>query len=359
MINVANLYNKELENISFNSSYDIRIHGVQTALSVMGYTNREYINSNELIYGYFCMNTENMIKSFQGDVGLPITGKLDTNTWSSIFSELVLKHDLVVIKTGNEEITLYDFKKFLDSMKDNNDKDNGLVDGSSPNELQNFDDLSFGYLSEFDNDLSFSDKSYTSSINNGLNLGEPTFYNKYLEYLNGGGNTSYFDQIYRTDNGRSFDEFAFNYIVSGGRTYGGFNYNYNLNGRYNYDNATDTAFRPPTGSSNRDYNYVYNLLANSIYNGEFDRGPLRSSLSNGISIYNGDFTNRGQYPYFDSSNIEELKRQKFDIEIHYGQKGETARKIIEVSPISVTQEVNESGEPIFDVYEFIAKDLLD
>jgi hypothetical protein len=58
------------------------------------------------------------------------------------------------------------------------------------------------------------------------------------------------------------------------------------------------------------------------------------------------------------SNIKQLRRSRFDVTIVYGAKGETARKILDVTPIAVTQEMNASGEPIYDVYEFVGRDVV-
>ncbi|MER0278671.1 hypothetical protein ABRY18_00645 [Clostridioides difficile] len=62
---------------------------------------------------------------------------------------------------------------------------------------------------------------------------------------------------------------------------------------------------------------------------------------------------------FNPNNINTLKKSKFSISLIYGDKKEKYRKIIGVSPISVSQEIDTTGNPVYDIYEFIAKDVIE
>lgn len=359
MQNIADMYNKELEEVKYTDSYDIRIHGVQTALCVMDYNSNKFVNSNEIIFGYYCVNTEEMIKAFQIKNKILQNGILNKTTWNMIFSNLLKNYMLVVIKTGINQITLFDLVKYLDEINKENNNDINIENNNQyPNDfIENnnyynnnlYGDYNENFNKNINNYLDEDNKDDKQTDLSGLSL-----YYKYLDYLKTGNNSFLFDNIKDPNGNTSFNEIIYN-TLKGGKTFEVPKYSYNIGGSLSYE---EKQYTQADGSSNRDYNYIYNLLANSIYNVNLEKN-LRNSTSDMYKNYNGNFKENGNKPYFNKNNIDILKRQKFDIVIQYGQDGNYAKKILQVTPISVTQQVNASGEPICDVFEFVAKDYLD
>jgi hypothetical protein len=66
-------------------------------------------------------------------------------------------------------------------------------------------------------------------------------------------------------------------------------------------------------------------------------------------------------PYFDSrvSSANFMRKTDFDITIRYGANEQLEKTIKRVKLRSVSQEIDASGNPVFDVFEFIAQDLID
>lgn len=358
MINIAEQYKNYLKTVVYGNGYDVRMHGFQTALSVLGYIAKEDVNKNNIQYGYHCVDTENMIKNYQKERGLIVDGIVDEETWDYVFFDLINKHKVTVVQTGERQVSLYDIDKLIESGGENGGgtlgDSNGVVD---PNGGDNDSDGIIN-LPEYDNDLLYPDSNDGFNTNGGgyPGTGFPTL-DGMLDYITGGGDTSSFDEIFNTNGGASFDELVYNYIVNGGEVYNGLTYNYNLDGGHSWhDDRLDYV---TSGSSNKDYDYIYNLLANSVYEGALRSEPLWTSTSDtDVGKYGGGFDPVTQRPFFSPGNLDKLRRSKFDMTIVYGAKGENARKIVEVTPISVTQEFDASGEPIYDIYEFIAKDVV-
>lgn len=92
----------------------------------------------------------------------------------------------------------------------------------------------------------------------------------------------------------------------------------------------------------------YNLIDNLINDYNYKENKLKYDLEN------SDYQ-----PSFNPNNINTLRKNNFSISLIYGDKKEKYRKIIGVSPVSVSQEIDTTGNPIYDIYEFIAKDVIE
>ncbi|MCC0679967.1 hypothetical protein IC218_06770 [Clostridioides sp. ES-S-0005-03] len=92
----------------------------------------------------------------------------------------------------------------------------------------------------------------------------------------------------------------------------------------------------------------YNLIDNLIDDYNYKENKLKYDLEN------SDYQ-----PFFNPNNINTLRKNNFSISLIYGDKKEKYRKIIGVSPVSVSQEIDTTGNPIYDIYEFIAKDVIE
>ena len=382
-LRISEKYDDSLSKIVFNDYYDIRIHSVQTAILILYGEYLSDLNLNEINYGYYCPITESLIKEFQKINGMNVTGVLDKETWNKIHLLLKALKGSVIIQSGTKRIALVDVDALLNEYITNGNK--------------NEDNTVFEY--EISNGSNYNEFTQYENSNGNVN---------YIEYLKdyelNGIDTSFSDLGYGDSNsGKIFDEMIYNYIVNGGTNYGNANFAYNIstggttynanNLSYNLNNGSivtgnisfgynignggeswhekylATSYPVSNAGSNRDYDYIYNLLANSIYEGNVDTTPVNVSYSNsnvgkfkgkyGESNNDSFFTTSGYTdPYFSSGTMT-LRKSKFDIEIVYGAKGNKSRKILDVMPISVSQEVDASGEPIYDIYEFIARDVVD
>lgn len=375
MINIAEQYRSYFEFMKYGDGYDIKLHGIQTAYTVLGYMTKEGVDRNSIQYGYNCVNTEAMTRVFQEEHDLRVTGILDINTWNLVFDELLIKCNCIVAQTGERQVSLFDVDAFLE---EKNASSNSMGNQNGTNEFTDKDsegtsqDIVWpGYNGEqsFFSDSGVSFDDYASSTINGnvsfddfvtsmINSGA-SFSDEEKEYLTNGVKTPEWDKDYIVNGNEVFDELMYNYIVNGGELFGSMNYSYNIDGEETWHN--DMVTPSEITGSDKDYDFIYNLFSNSIYSGAMNDGPLWSSMSDSttISSYKHSYEESTNAPFFDPSNINTLRKSKFDISIVYGAKAEKSRKIVEVTPISVTQEINASGEPIYDIYEFIAKDIVE
>lgn len=366
MDNIADQYENYLKNMKYGDEYNIKIHSVQSALNVIGYGEADNVNLNSVRYGHYCVNTDNMISQFQKDHSFVVTGELDERTWDGIFAALLDQAKCIIAKTSLIQISIIDIDSYIESVSNNNRAYVGLNNGTT------LDYGSTNYISDsgkshpdsvyqrFDNDL--TGEAYEDYVHHNIDTLNPRFTTTRFDnlYNENGEKTNDWAGAYSINGSEVWDNLVYNYIVNGGTYYNGISYNYNLNGP-NYWNETVTT-PVYNGTSDKDYDFIYNLLANSLVssglssNGE----PLRSSKSavNTLKDYDGGYENSTNLPFFSPKNIKQLRKSRFDVTIVYGAKGESARKIIDVTPIAVTQEMNASGEPIYDVYEYVAKDVV-
>lgn len=339
-------YMPYLYDVKYGFGYDVKIHALQTSLSLLGYTNAYGVNKNDIQFGYYCVNTEAMLIAFQKDNKLSI-GKIDKQTWLIIFNMLKDRCNCYINEIDTNKIIISGIDSFIDS---SSNLSNQILGGEtifySPRYPQN------------------DRESYPVIDNESITDGGELFQDSILQIPSSGRVTSPSDLMYGDLSGaKKFDELVYNYIVSGGKVYNNLNLSYNISGgkSWNEEYLTPVEYRNYSGSANKDYDYIYSLLANSIYEGNFDSGPIDVSNSDAssVGVYTGNYDSSTNEPFFRPENIDELRRSRFDITIVYGAKGVKSRKILSVVPISVAQEVNASGEPVYDLYEFVAKDIIE
>lgn len=361
-INMKTEYRNYLYNIVYGFGYDLRLHALQTALTVLGYSNSKNVDKNALQYGYYDVNTENMILDYQEDKGFQKDGKISETLWNSIFDDLLIRKNCIIIKTGQEQITLYDINKLINNELDinNNSLDNNKSFLDILKDLKDnisddvFIDL-LNLIGERNSQKSLEfDKEYKTD-SNGISLIDDKFYND-----NDSGMSLDDSRFLLVNGGNNFDELYKEYLVSGGTSLPSSSSSYIVSGGESWNN--DYLSYNVDGSANKDYDYIYNLLANTIFEGTLERDPNWKSKSStkDIGVFNGGFEeSSSKRPHFHPSNINELRKTNFDIQIVYGPDGARSKKILNVKPISVTQEINASGDPVYDVYEFIAKDVIE
>lgn len=363
-LNASTIYTENYARFDYRDSmsYDIGIHAIQTALYIQGYDNKPDIDVNNIVFGYYDVYTEKMIKQFQISNNMnPAEGVLNEETWNSIFDGLVLTKKVALFITGEEEITIVDNDEYLDL---GSERRGYMTSGS-----ENFNDKdknsphNDGY-SNFINSGDYTTSDDLSGENFGQNL-----YNQITDlkdsglndiinqYITGDGGYSGFGFGQYLTNGSMILNDLRDYTIPGKRVVvpGGSS----LTGGSNRWN--DTSISSLNYSDyQRDYDFIYNLLANTAYSAGGYTNPLQSSNStiDTLENYSGSYESSSNKPFFNPDNINTLRRSKFDITIVYGAKGEKARKLISVVPMSVTQEMNASGEPIYDVYEFVAQDVV-
>lgn len=370
-------YESYLRNIKYGDGYDIKIHAIQVALSILGYLNIDGVNKNDIYYGYYCVNTETMLKQFQIDAKINITSLVDRVTWNALFDELVKMKSCTIVQLGDRNLSIIGVDSLIEDSLSNKH-----YDASYSNHGPNFGYLGLNYPT---NELSVSpngnhieyDIREVGANSNRLSypVGSNFNSNDYLlnynirknnpliddisQFLPKGFDTSIFYGNYNTNGAKHFDELVYDYIVGGGKTYTDLNYSYNISGGESWNVGYSNYINVPA-NLNRDYDHMYNLLANSIYNGNIDTSPLWvSRTDNNVGKYTGKYSKSSNLPYFNPDNIDELRKSEFDITIVYGAKGYKSRKILNVKPISIAQEVDASGEPVYDIYEFIAKDIIE
>lgn len=365
MINLADHYDETLKKISYSKVYNIKIHAVQTALNFLDYTEIKDVNANTIRYGYYDVNTENMIIQFQKDNSIHADGILNYNTWKMIFNKLAEKKDLIIVQTGEKEITPIDMDNYLVTLNNeelshtNLDSEKTLDNNKNYPYIDSGKDFINNGSASFDNDLISNSNGNKTHPN--LDTVGPNFGDYYWDIMSGSNsdktNTWFGD--HNINGSEIFDNLMYNYIVAGGKYYNGVSYSHNLSGGNDWNNEYITPSY--VGESDKDYDFVYNLLSNSIYkNWSYENNPIKSSasLEDDIGIFGGSFESSNNKPFFNPNNIKQLRKSKFDITIVYGAKGENARKIKDVTPISVSQQMDASGEPLYDVYEFIARDVV-
>ena len=364
--NIKNEYNDSYQNLTFGDGYLIGVHGIQTALYMQDYDSiTENMNMNDINYGYFDSSTEKMIKTFQESNNLYPTGTLTQETWNAIFDGLLKEEGVIIGVTGKKQITIFDIDDVID---EKNEQNKFITSGG-----KNFDGLKdYEYITgEGERDFNSNGEFTTNSDSlGGQNFGSNTS-NRVIgdrgntleqEYGSGYsgsdyGNTSYWNGEHPYNGKEYFDEIQHGYYTNGGNSIvPNFSINIPDTNRWNGTTIKDI----DTGNYQKDYDFVYNLLANTSYNlGGYTKQLKKSnSTTDTLTNYSGDYESSTSRPFFDPSNILTLRRSKFDIDLVYGAKGLKSRKIVNVVPMSVSQQVDASGEPIFDIYEFIAQDVI-
>ena len=364
--NVRNEYNDSYQNLTFGDGYLIGIHGIQSALYMQNYNNlTNNININDINYGYYDSTTEKMVKTFQYNNNIDATGVLTEETWNAIYDGLMAEKGVILAITGSKQLTIVD----VDEMVDNQGNTKEYITSGS----ENFNDVENKNYITGDGGKNFigsGEFSTASDSLSGENFGENT-----SEYIIGDNQQTLDPQYgngYDNNNAGLTNEFYGNHILDGGDYYDFLKYNYIVSGNKsivpnytinmpNSNRWNGTAVKDiDSGGYRKDYDFIYNLLANTSYGlgGYINSQSKSNSTTETIRNYSGDYENSTNKPFFSPENMLTLRRSRFDIDLVYGAKGMKSRKIVQVVPMSVSQEVNASGEPIYDIYEFIAQDVV-
>ena len=360
-LNASTIYTENYTRFDFRDSmsYDIGIHAIQTALYIQGYNNKPDVNN--IVFGYYDVYTEKMIKQFQISNNMkPAEGVLNKETWNTIFYGLALskKHGLII--TGEKEITIVDNDGTLDV-------GNNIGKYEQP-ESENFnDDKYLRYRDEGSNFINNGNYTVNDDLS-GESFGQNSY--NYITDVRNSSPSGVIDK-YITGN-EGYSEFGFGKYLTNGSMTSNDPGDYKILGKKvavpgdismagGSNRWNDTSISSLNSSDyQRDYDFIYNLLANTSYSagGYTNKLQVSNSTIDTLENYSGSYESSSNKPFFNPDNINTLRKSKFDITIVYGSKGKKARKLISVVPMSVTQEMNASGEPIYDVYEFVAQDVV-
>lgn len=82
------------------------------------------------------------------------------------------------------------------------------------------------------------------------------------------------------------------------------------------------------------------------------------------NIYPGGTPNKyseqaTERPFFNEQNGKQLRKANIDIQIKFGANNSMNRTLKNVYMRSIGQQIGANGEPIYDLYEFVARDLID
>lgn len=375
MILIEKKWDKSLLDIKYGDGYDIRIHAVQVALCLLSrrsqLSNLKSINLSLVKFGYYDVETENAIGTYQYSVGIPKSNKIDKVTYESLFNTLRVELNAIIIQIAEDKLKIQEITSdMLDDEYDSNsddkiqssDSENEL--NSSGNNYNNFNDyyndfISSEQLSQSGEEYGSLNNGYNNGINGGNLFGTSTGYENNNSFINGYNNEAYIDRFWgsmleeydslflsTTTNTKSFG--------SGGRL--------NLTGGRTYE-TTSIFTNSNNDTSNLGSSYIDTLLSNSIYSDNFDYVKPSTWISNSamninVSGYTYESSKKHD-TFFSASNSDVTRKSNYDITIVYGANGQFAKKILGVVHRAKSQQVDSSGEAIFDIIEFIAKDIVE
>lgn len=361
MILVEKNWDESLANVKYGEGYDIRLHAAQVALNVIDRRSQvtgarmNEINFSSVKFGYYDVHTEQALREFQLAVGIPTTGVLDKLTYQYLFMVLRRELNVVIVETKNKTLKIYEITKDMEGL------------------LPEYD---FG-TNESDDDFNGSGEDEGSSWlpNFGFNWGDDGGYNddpyKDLNYKD--WNTSYMDGFWDSLKDKVDDFFG----IGTGKTpdlgNGGMSWNGNWNtgskpdgswdGNWNTGGGPSHPSVVPPSNNGGGVTFVDGLLANSIYKGNFDYSKPVSWVSKSqmdINVDGYQYENSEKYDtFFSAKNTSDTRKSNYDITIVYGPNGRFAKKIVDVRPRGKSQQVDASGEAIFEVIDFIAKDIIE
>lgn len=349
MILIENLWTESLEHLMYNNGFDVRIQAIQVALfslsnrsSNIGENIRDDVEYSETKFGYFDVPTELSIKSFQKAINKETTGILDEDTYIKIFS--ALKNDLncIIVETDDEKLKMLEVTDEL--------KDFLGIEGSESN---SYDEIYGNDLSEEENNIKINNN--IEDMNNLLSQREEEKTDNFISKWNE-NYTDVYSNPYKDENNIDSNFYIYS-KNNGGRTLPGYpnvdnNYNYNLD----YGNSIN-------GIEGNNHDFINNLLANSIYDGnlDFEKSIMWKSNSNlDININGYKYEKSEKYkPFFSNENSSKTRDSNYDITIVYGSNGQFAKKIVDVIHRSKSQQIDATGEAIYDVIEFIARDVIE
>lgn len=339
---VEDRWSENLNNLHYGDGYDIRIHAAQVALSLISRRTDvvgKEVNFSTVRFGYYDLNTEKAIEAFQRATGLYITRKLDKITYEKLFEVLRNRLNVTILEVGKNKLKVCEINKEISDM---------LPEHNYPNNDEN------GNNTLFENE-NFNPNPYEDEFDHmeGIDWGD--FEIGDYEADGGYNPPNFLDNFWKSIKDGTDDVFS---ILTPDLGRGG---SPTLNIRGSGESYVNTNGIPGTGDGSNDF--IDNLLANSIYQGNFDYEKPLSWVSNSemnINVNGFKYDNSDKYgTFFDGKNTSDTRKSAYDITIVYGTNSQLAKKLIDVRPRAKSQQIDASGEAIYEVIEFIAKDVVE
>lgn len=337
---IVYMYDSYLLNLKYGHGYDERIHAIQSALSIIGY-HEEFQNGIE--FGYYTPKFEEIIQSFKYKYSIGTSGNLDIITWAVIVEKLI-KEWKCTIYVVDGKVVLSKLDEALE--KERLDKIIDMIFGSDSSNMPSYD-VDYG-----NSGSSNSNNNGNNGSSNGGIAGGEAWPGVDLDYSGNAWDSN------NSNNSNINNNLGYN--INGEYT----SINKIINANYPYTpEEVQGPHRPDTGTahgSERNYKYISLMLTNTMTDDQLEKHYTWKSepTPETIGLFGGAFDKVANLPFFHPARIGALRKSLFDITIVYGSDGAMARKIIGVTPISVATEVNASGDPVYDVYEFIAQDIV-
>lgn len=123
-----------------------------------------------------------------------------------------------------------------------------------------------------------------------------------------------------------------------------------------------TVSNPQFGATGeKDFIYILgNELSNVNLQTEYDKSWTSNSVFPIRTVKDLSFEESEKHnPFFKKDDSDITRKSGYDITIVYGPNKQHYRKLCDVIPRSKSQEVNSSGEAIYDIIEFIARDVVE
>lgn len=339
---IEDRWTENLGNLQYEDGYDIRLHAAQVALGILARRTNLIgaVNFSTVRFGYYDVNTEGALEAFQRAINIHVTRKLDRITYEKLFEVLRGRLNVVILEVGTNQLKISEITKDISDLlpdfnypNNNDNEDSWLGDNDNSNTEEGFDNIP-------DIDWGDSDGDYYDP-NNGDDPKD--FSDDFWDSIKDGENP---DDIFTV---RTPD-------------FGGGDYGPPFINRGHGEDYTDTNGYPSSGGiENNDF--IDNLLSNSIYKGNFDyEKPVswmsKSDMSINVDGFKYDSSDK-HGTFFNSKNSSETRRSGYDITIVYGANSQLAKKLVDVRQRSRSQQIDASGEAIYDVIEFIANDVIE
>jgi hypothetical protein len=349
MFTIDNQWDKSIFNMSYGDGYDIRLHAIQVGLNLIHRRSNKLgpamfsVDLSTIVFGYFDVQTEDALRKFQGSIGLVETGKIDETTYQMLFDALRREFGVIILHNGIETLKIYEITKDLLEqfpwLKVSIDSD-GETLSPMQNTLEEGGQEEGSYPDVYNSDNS---REMDNSFNN---------------IINGVPGSSSYAQVNIPNNSETLDPFWDSLVNGYGKEQFAASMVYTApNGGKEYTDLSGNVY------GDGDEDFVGHLLANSIYKGNFDYDkPMawKSTSKMDINVAGFKYEKSEKHKtFFAKENSADNRKSKFNITIVYGTNGQFAKQIVDVRPRSTTQEVDASGNPIYDIIEFVAKDVIE
>lgn len=357
IVEFKDIYEDYLKKICYESPKDIKINALQTALLLLKV---DKDNLNKIKLGYWCPITEKCFDMFRSDKHIKKSVGIDKKTWTSLFEEVEKKCNIKMLYSKNSNsIILENVDKYYENQKEIENIDNRMFfTNDNVYNINSGKTIEYPqrHLINYGEDWSnYIPPQLTTKGNKTIGVSDRAFSNYGKYFLN--------QDINPNNTGGSFFGVVNHEMIDsvGKEHMDGPSYTISSSGIEFGDKYLD---HNGMQDVDLDYDFAYNLLANSIYSGNQDvknHEKWYSYLDDDgeIKVVNLKESNKNE-AFFNNKKSEMFKRRNFDISIKYGVANSDIIKIIKnIIPRNITQEVNASGEPIFEVVEFIAQDVLE